>query len=113
MNNIMTFEGGYKAAISYDPDIEMFRGEFIGLNGGADFYSSDLEGLKKEGKASLDTFIAVCREKGLPIRKKEGKFLLRLPPGLYQQVTAAARSQGVSINSFIEENLKKAVAGLA
>ena len=39
----MTFEDGYKAVIAYDPEIEMFRGEFVGLNGAADFYASDLE----------------------------------------------------------------------
>ena len=26
MNNVMTFEDGYKAVIAYDPEIEMFRG---------------------------------------------------------------------------------------
>ena len=30
MNNVMTFEDGYKAVIAYDPEIEMFRGEFVG-----------------------------------------------------------------------------------
>ena len=35
MRNVMEFEGGYKAVITYDPEIEMFRGEFVGLNGGA------------------------------------------------------------------------------
>ena len=49
----MTFEDGYKAVIAYDPEIEMFRGEFVGLNGAADFYAADLEGLKREGKISL------------------------------------------------------------
>ena len=113
MNNVMTFDGGYKAVISYDPELEMFRGEFVGLNGGADFYSSDLAGLKREGKISLDTFLAVCREKNLPVKKKEGRFALRLDPALYDQVMLAAKSQGMSINRFIEENLKKAVAGMA
>ena len=47
MNNVMTFEDGYKAVIAYDPEIEMFRGEFVGLNGAADFYASDLEGLRR------------------------------------------------------------------
>ena len=28
---------GFNAVIKYDPEIEMFRGEFVGLNGGADF----------------------------------------------------------------------------
>ena len=30
MNNIMVIDG-YRAIIQYDPDIEMFRGEFTGL----------------------------------------------------------------------------------
>ena len=42
MKNVMKFDGGYQAVISYDPEICMFRGEFIGLNGGADFYAEDL-----------------------------------------------------------------------
>jgi Uncharacterized protein encoded in hypervariable junctions of pilus gene clusters len=41
--------GGYKAVIAYDPDIEMFRGEFIGLNGSADFSAEDAESLKHDG----------------------------------------------------------------
>ena len=36
MINTMTIDG-YDAVIQYDPDIKMFRGEFVGLNGGADF----------------------------------------------------------------------------
>jgi len=40
--NIMTI-GGYQAVIAFDPDMQMFRGEFVGLNGGADFYAADFE----------------------------------------------------------------------
>jgi len=35
--NTMTING-YQAVIAFDPDIQMFRGEFVSLNGGADFY---------------------------------------------------------------------------
>ena len=34
--NTMTING-YQAVIAFDPDIQLFRGEFVGLNGGADF----------------------------------------------------------------------------
>ncbi len=44
MNNTLDISG-FKAVINYDPDIDMFRGEFIGLNGGVDFYASDIKGL--------------------------------------------------------------------
>ena len=35
--NVMTVDG-YSAKIEYDPEIDMFRGEILGLTGGADFY---------------------------------------------------------------------------
>ncbi len=52
MNNILNIDG-YKAVVSYDPETEMFRGEFIDLNGGADFYASDVSTLKKKRGADL------------------------------------------------------------
>ena len=47
MRNTMEIDG-YRAIVQYDPEIDMFRGEFVGLNGGADFYAKDIAGLKKE-----------------------------------------------------------------
>jgi predicted HicB family RNase H-like nuclease len=44
LHNTMTIDG-YQAVITFDPDIQMFRGEFVGLNGGADFYAKDVKGL--------------------------------------------------------------------
>jgi len=35
MMNVMEIDG-VKAVIAFDPEINMFRGEFVGLNGGAD-----------------------------------------------------------------------------
>ena len=47
MKNVMEF-GDHSAVISYDPEIQMFRGEFVDLNGGADFYADNLDDLRKE-----------------------------------------------------------------
>lgn len=51
---------GYRAVVQYDPDIEMFRGEFVDLSGGADFYAKDIESLCKEGETSLKVFLDMC-----------------------------------------------------
>ena len=60
---------GYQAVIQFDPDIDMFRGEFIGLNGGADFYAPDVAGLRKEGATSLRVFLEMCEEDGVEPRR--------------------------------------------
>lgn len=64
MTNTISVDG-YRAVIQYDPDLKMFRGEFVGLNGGADFYASEVVGLKREAAKSLDVFLDMCREDGV------------------------------------------------
>jgi predicted HicB family RNase H-like nuclease len=108
MKNVMTING-YQAAISYDPEIEMFRGEFVGLNGGADFYASNLAGLKREGKISLKVFLDACAEEGVePRRSFSGKFVLRVAPNIHESAALAAAAQGVSLNQWVAEALDKA-----
>ena len=90
VRNTMEIDG-YKAVIQFDPDIDMFRGEFIGLNGGADFYARDIAGLRKEGAASLKVFLEMCEEDGVePRRWYSGKFNLRISPELHESASAAA-----------------------
>ena len=88
MKNTMEIEG-YRAVIHFDPDIEMFRGEFIGLNGGADFYARDIAGLRSEGAASLEVFLEMCEEDGVePHKQFSGKFNVRIPPDLHEAISA-------------------------
>lgn len=110
MNNIMMIDK-HKAKISYDPEIQMFRGEFIGLNGGADFYSDSVAGLESEGRQSLNTFFEVCKEQGIdPYQNYSGKFLTRLPSELHQQIANKAQEQGKSLNQWISEVLSREVS---
>lgn len=69
MMNIMEIYD-YRAVIQYDPEINKFRGEFIGLNGGADFYAIDIDSLRKEGEISLRVFLDMCQEDGVKPRKE-------------------------------------------
>ncbi|WP_256593520.1 type II toxin-antitoxin system HicB family antitoxin [Yersinia frederiksenii] len=76
MNNLMKIDG-HTAVITFDPDMEMFRGEFIGLNGGADFYGSSVEELKKEGVRSLSIFLDECKKDGIePYKSYSGKIVV-------------------------------------
>lgn len=97
---------GYDAVISYDPEIDMFRGEFIGINGGADFYASTVQDLRKEGEFSLNAFLQMCAEDNVEPRKNySGKFNLRVPPALHQRLATQAAAHGKSINAWIIELL--------
>ncbi len=101
MKNTIEIDG-YKAVIQFDPEIDMFRGEFIGLNGGADFYARDVVGLKEEGAMSLKVFLEMCEEDGVePRRPYSGKLHLRISPELHATAAAAAAAEGKSLNQWI------------
>lgn len=108
--NVMTIDG-YHAKIEYDPEIDLFRGEILGLNGGADFYGKNPKELRVEFKKSLEVFLQVCTEKGIePRRHFSGKFNLRITPELHEQLAIAAQAEGKSINTLAQEALRERVA---
>jgi predicted HicB family RNase H-like nuclease len=102
---------GYNARIEYDPETDMFRGEILGLTGGADFYGKNPKELRQEFKRSLAIFLEVCAEKGIePRRSYSGKFNLRIAPELHERLAIAAQAEGKSINSLAAEALAMRVA---
>jgi predicted HicB family RNase H-like nuclease len=106
--NTMTING-YQAVIAYDPDIQMFRGEFIGLNGGADFYAKDVAGLQREGEISLRVFLEACERRHIdPHKHFSGKFSLRVDPELHEAAVIAAAAHGQSLNQWAAEAIRQA-----
>ena len=101
----------YSAKIEYDPELDLFRGEILGLSGGADFYGKNPKELRTEFKRSLKVFLEVCKEKGIePRRHFSGKFNLRIPPAPHEKLAIAAQAQGKSINTLAQEALQERVA---
>ena len=105
--NVMTVDG-YHARIEYDPDIDLFRGEILGLSGGADFYGKNPAELREEFKKSLEIFIEVCREKGIEPKKNfSGEFSVRVSPELHEKLAIAAQAQGKSLDALAQEALEE------
>lgn len=108
MMNVMEIDG-YRAVIAYDPEIEMFRGEFIDLNGGADFYARDIDSLRVEAATSLKVFLDMCAEDGVEPRKTaSGKLMLRVPPEVHTAALVAAKAAGTSLNQWAAKVLAEA-----
>lgn len=109
--NIMAVDG-YRAKISYDPELDQFRGEILGINGSADFYGKSPANLRAEFRKSLKVFLEVCEEQSLsPVKEYSGKFNLRIPPRLHSEIAVRAKAEDKSINQWVSEVLNDLVAG--
>ncbi|WP_254930533.1 type II toxin-antitoxin system HicB family antitoxin [Cyanobium sp. BA20m-14] len=101
---------GYHAKIEYDEVTDQFRGEILGLSGGADFYGTNPDELRREFTKSLHVFLEVCKEQGIePRRHYSGKFNLRIPPELHEKLAMTADAQGKSLNELSQDALQRSV----
>jgi predicted HicB family RNase H-like nuclease len=107
--NIMTVDN-YSAKIEYDADSDIFRGEILGLNGGADFYGRTPDELRAEFRNSLKVFLEVCKEKGIePRRSFSGEFNVCVPPELHERLAVVAEAEGKSLSLLAREALQNFV----
>lgn len=108
MKNMLDIDG-HRAVISFDPDIKMFRGEFLGLTGGADFYAAGVDELIEEGRKSLRIFLDLCREHGVsPVRTYSGRFNVRIDPKTHADAVVAAAANDQSLNEWVADAIRTA-----
>ena len=102
---------GYRAAIKYDHEDEVFHGEVVGTRDVIFFEATSVDELKKEFRFSIDDYLAMCAERGQqPDRPYSGKIPLRVTPEVHRAATAAARAEGKSLNAWIAETVELATS---
>ncbi|WP_075289918.1 type II toxin-antitoxin system HicB family antitoxin [Pararhizobium arenae] len=110
MKNTIEIDG-HRAVVSLDPEIGLFRGEFLGLNGGADFYADSIDNLRKEGAISLKVFLDMCAEKNVPaFRNFSGRFNVRLSPQTHEAAAIAAKAADKSLNEWVSDVIEEAAS---
>ena len=93
---------GYLASISYDDVNDMLHGHVV--NSGnysiVTFMASDVEGLKREFKISVDQYLDWCEEDGIePVKPFSGEINLCLGPKLYHTITLLAMEDEITPNN--------------
>ncbi|MEM7534735.1 MAG: type II toxin-antitoxin system HicB family antitoxin [Chloroflexota bacterium] len=100
----------HHAKIEYDEELDMFRGEILGLNGGADFYGRTPDELREEFQKSLDVFFDVRQEEGIePYPTYSGQFDVLIPTQLHKRLAVMAEAEGKSLNTLAQEALQNLV----
>ena len=102
---------GYVGVFEFDPEIDMFQGSVVNTRDVITFYGDSVSQLKEEMRRSVGEYLAFCRERGRePEKPFSGKLSVRTSPELHRQVAVQAARRCQSMNSFVQEVLKKAVA---
>lgn len=103
---------GYTGNIEYSEEERTFFGKVQGLRRDGIIYEGDsAESIRKDFEEAIDHYLYHCAEKGIePEKPYNGKFVLRMSPELHGQAAEVAVSQGKSMNDFINEAVRAAIA---
>jgi predicted HicB family RNase H-like nuclease len=105
--NRMTYKG-YEAVVSYDDEADLLHGEVVNLRDVITFEGQSVAELREAMAASVEDYLAFCRERGEePEKPFSGQFLVRVEPALHRAVASAAKSAGVSLNRWVASVLEK------
>ena len=98
---------GYRAAVTFDDAGGIFHGEVIDTHDVITFQGESVMELRQAFADSVDEYLAVCSERGrTPF---SGRIPLRVTPEVHRAATAAARTEGKSLNAWLAETVERAV----
>jgi predicted HicB family RNase H-like nuclease len=99
---------GFLGRVEYHHEAKLFHGEIVGLKDTITFQGKSVKELEKAFRYSVEDYLAWCKERGeKPEKTFSGTFNLRIPPELHAKLSIQAKAQGLSLNSFITEKLKR------
>ena len=100
---------GYRAAVKFDSDAGVFRGEVVNTRDVIVFEGTSVEQLEREFRFSIDDYLAVCAERGRsPDKPFSGRIPLRVTPAVHRAAASAASAEGTSLNSWIARTVEEA-----
>ena len=100
---------GYRAAVTFDDAAGVFHGEVVDTRDVIVFEGTSAAQLRKEFEFSIDDYLKACAERGrTPDKPFSGKIHLRIPPEVHRAASAAAKTQGKSLNAWIAETVEEA-----
>jgi predicted HicB family RNase H-like nuclease len=105
---MLTYKG-YTGNIYIDAEANILFGKVLDVKDVITFQGETIAEAKQAFQDSIDDYLEFCEELGeSPDKPFSGKFHFRTSPEIHREITIAATKKGISINSWMEQTLKKA-----
>ncbi|MEZ3471218.1 type II toxin-antitoxin system HicB family antitoxin [Schaedlerella sp.] len=109
MNNTFEYRG-YIGTIEFSEEDALFFGKVMGIRSLISYEGKNANELISDFHSAVDDYLAVCEAEGRePEKAYKGSFNIRISPELHKQLVVCATSRQMSLNSFVENALRKSV----
>ena len=101
---------GYIARIVFDDSVEVFHGDVANCGDSpiVTFEATDVEGLRREFRLSIEEYLAACKDAGVePSSPYSGKIGLDLGFALHYRIALTAAQDGMTIEEWVKHILEE------
>jgi len=109
MSDLLEYKD-YQGTVEYSAADKLLYGCVVGIRGLISYHGKSLHELKKDFKEAIDFYLESCAEDGVePQKAYKGKFNVRVSPELHKTLAIYSASHGQTLNSVVEEAIRKYV----
>ena len=100
----------YSGTVEYSTSDNVLFGKVLGIKGLISYEGDNVHALRKDFESAIDDYLAECAEDGVePQKPYRGSFNVRISPELHRTLALYSASHGQTLNSTVEEALKRYV----
>lgn len=109
MSNTIEYKG-YLGSIEFSEEDGMFFGKVMGIRSLISYEGENAHDLIESFHGAVDDYLEMCEAEGIePEKAYKGSFNVRISPELHKQAVIAAMARQITLNSFVETSIEKAI----
>ena len=109
MSDLLEYKG-YQGTIEFSAADNLLYGKVVGIRGLISYHGKCLHSLYGDFKEAVDDYLEMCAEDNIePQKPYKGKFNVRISPELHKNLAYHAAAHGQSLNSTVEEAIRRYV----
>lgn len=110
MSDLFEYKG-YSGSIEYSAADDVMHGKVLGIRSLLSYQGESVKSLRKDFEDVIDEYLADCADDGVePEKPYKGNFNVRVPPELHRSLAIYSVSRGQTLNSAVEEAIRRYVA---
>ena len=110
MNNTIEYKG-YIGSVEFSEEDNLFFGKVMGIRYLISYEGENSTDLITDFHNAIEDYLEACKAEGRePEKAYKGSFNIRISPELHRQLVVCATSHQMSLNSFVENALRKSVS---
>ncbi len=108
MNNL-TYKG-YTGTIEASIEDACLHGQLLFITDIITYEGDTVEDIKRSFKEAVDHYLEYCKETGKPANKPySGTFNVRVGQEIHRKAVEVAYHQGITLNDFVVQSIKKSI----